>query len=69
MTGRTPAARVPTTRTPAAGLHHRRPAPSRWHRACLMAMWQMLVSLGAAFAPPPVWPDDDPYEQGWSELR
>jgi hypothetical protein len=68
MTGKTPAARVPAARTLGAGAHYRRPAPSRWYRAFLMALWQMLVSLGAAFAPPPVWPDDDPYDSGWSDL-
>lgn len=67
MTGRTPAARVPAAHRLGAGTRHQ--PPSRWHRAMLMTMWQMLVSLGAAFAPPPVWPDDDGYGPGRSDRR
>jgi hypothetical protein len=77
MTGRTPAARVPAARSLGAGLRPQ-PAPSRWYRAMLMAMWQMLVSLGAVFVPPPVWPDDvwdDTWDDtawddtGWHDAR
>lgn len=67
MTGRAPAARVPAAHRLGAGARVR--PPSRWYRALLMAMWQMLVSLGAAYAPPPVWPDDEPYGSGRSDPR
>lgn len=68
MTGRLPAERVPAAPVTGAG-STARPAPSRRDRAFLIALWQILVSMGAPFVPPPFDVDDDSHDPGRSDAR
>ncbi|WUH89373.1 hypothetical protein OG900_03900 [Streptomyces sp. NBC_00433] len=65
MIGWLPRAQIPSGRPVGPG-NRTQPASYRRDQAFLIALWQILVSMGTPFVPPPVYDDDpdDAYDAG-----